>query len=64
MKSVDEYRGVPFSIPNTDDGVWRWVIHPRNIKAGAPYNSLPRPTYATREEAVNAAKRAIDDLLD
>ncbi|HEY5047185.1 MAG TPA: hypothetical protein VII49_04080 [Rhizomicrobium sp.] len=59
----EEYRSVAFSIPNNDDGMWRWIIHPRNIKSAAGHNALPRPTYATRDEAVSAAKRAIDALL-
>jgi hypothetical protein len=64
MSSTSEYRGISYAIPRTDDGAWRWVIYPRrDVKRLAAVNAPPRPVYGTYIEAVAAAKRAIDALL-
>jgi hypothetical protein len=55
MVAANEYRGIVYSIANNDDGVWRW-LEMRTV--------APRPTYPTRDAAVQAAKAAIDALLD
>jgi hypothetical protein len=65
MIATGEYRGVPFSIPHNDDGVWHYKIFPRRDRRLA--RGQPRPTavegYPTREAAIAAAKKAIDAWL-
>jgi hypothetical protein len=64
-RKVVEHRGVTYAVPNTDDGAWRWVIYPGgNIPKLAEMNAMPRPIYATRDNAVEAAKIAIDHALE
>jgi hypothetical protein len=64
MSGSNEYRGIPYAVPNTDDGQWRWVIYAvpggKNLVA---LNEKPRPVYPTRDEAVQAVKRVIDEGL-
>jgi len=64
MSRTGEHRGITYVIPNSDDGTWRWVVYPREIKGFGAINVFPRPVYATSDEAVEAAKRAIDAILD
>ena len=64
MTAVNEYRGVAFAIANNDDGVWRWIIYPKKSRRTDVRTVAPRPTYGTRDAAVQAAKAAIDALLD
>jgi hypothetical protein len=60
-----EHRGINYAVPNTDDGAWRWVIYPGgNVSKLVEMNAMPRPVYATRDDAVKAAKIAIDHALD
>jgi hypothetical protein len=62
---VSEHRGISYAVPNTDDGAWRWVVHPNaRMERLAEINPVPRPIYATRDDAVKAAKIAIDRALD
>jgi hypothetical protein len=65
MIATGEYRGVPFSIPHNDDGVWHYKIFPRRDRRLA--RGQPRPTavqgYPTREAAIAAAKKSIDAWL-
>jgi hypothetical protein len=62
MENATEYRGLTYSIPRNDDGVWTWIIHPDRSRRKPP-QSHPRPTYATRADAVAAVERAIDAFL-
>ena len=59
--TTEIYRGVSYSIPNNDDGIWHYKIYPGDIPArrGKPQ---PAPTegFRTRGQAVTAAERAID----
>ena len=64
MTAANEYRGIAYSIANNDDGVWRWIVYPNKSRRLEIRTVVPRPTYATREAAVLAAKTAIDALLD
>jgi hypothetical protein len=64
MRQTGEHRGVMYSIPTNDDGVWRWFIYPPQGYGINTLNDLPRPTYTTFDEAANAAKKAIDRVLD
>jgi hypothetical protein len=64
MTTANEYRGVEYSIANNDDGVWRWIIYPRKSRRVDVRAIPPRPTYATRDAAIQAAKAAIDTALD
>jgi hypothetical protein len=64
MTTIGEYRGVKYSIADNDDGVWRWVIYPKKTKRPEVRMPPPRPTYQTRDAAIEAAKSAIDRLLD
>jgi len=64
MVAANEYRGIVYSIANNDDGVWRWIIHPKKSRRLEMRTVAPRPTYPTRDAAVQAAKAAIDALLD
>jgi hypothetical protein len=65
MAAGEKYRGVTFSIPRNDDGIWHYKIHPGHLSA-----SRPRPAtastegYSSREAAVEAAKQAIDAWID
>ena len=60
MEKTTEYKGVLYSIPRNSDGVWVWIIHPARGKRKTLPQSLPKPTYATRAEAVAAVESAID----
>jgi hypothetical protein len=64
MTTANEYRGIEYSIANNDDGVWRWIIYPKKSRRLDIRTVPPRPTYPTREAAVQAARTAIDVLLD
>jgi len=64
MTAASEYRGVGYSVANNDDGVWRWIIYPKKSRRSELRVVPPRPTYETRDAAVDAAKAAIDQLLD
>ena len=63
MRRTGEHRGVLYSIPTSDDGMWRWFIHPPQGYGVNMLNDTPRPTHATFDEAVQAAKKAIDRAL-
>ena len=66
MLFIDEYRGVTYSIPHNDDGVWHYKISPRRDRRstarGQPL-SPPVEGFPTREAAIRAAKQAIDMWL-
>jgi hypothetical protein len=66
MRALGEHRGVTFSIPHNDDGVWHYKIYPKRDRRAAA-RGQPQPTpvsgFATRECAVEAAKKAIDAWL-
>jgi hypothetical protein len=66
MRILGEYRGVMFSIPRNDDGVWHYAIHPklgrRATLLGPLHRSGPQGL-PTREQAIAAAKQAIDVWL-
>jgi hypothetical protein len=64
MTATNEYRGIAYSIANNDDGVWRWIIYPKKSRRFEMRTVAPRPTYPTRDAAIQAAKVAIDTLLD
>lgn len=58
------HRGVPFSIPRNDDGVWHYKVHPGHLSATRPRPEGAATTgYSSRELAVKAAKQAIDSWL-
>ena len=66
MTALGQYKGVTFSIPPNDDGVWHYKIHPtRSRRTTALGPPLPPPVegFATRDEAVAAARQAIDAWL-
>jgi len=60
MEKVTTYKGVLYSIPRNSDGVWVWIIHPSRGRRKPFPQSHPKPTYATRAEAVAAVESAID----
>ena len=66
MRETSEHRGVMYSIPHNDDGVWHYRIHPkrerRTTERGQP-QSAPAEGFPTREAAIASAKRAIDAWL-
>ncbi|HEY1962381.1 MAG TPA: hypothetical protein VGG69_08185 [Rhizomicrobium sp.] len=66
MRILGEYRGVMFSIPRNDDGIWHYSIHPKRDRRtsmfGMPPGSGPEGV-PSRQEAIAAAKRAIDAWL-
>jgi hypothetical protein len=64
MTAANEYRDIAYTIANNDDGVWRWIIYPKKSRRLEMRTVAPRPTYPTRDAAVQAAKAAIDALLD
>lgn len=65
MSGTSEYRGIPYGVPNTDDGQWRWVIHAvPGGKRLVSLNKPPRPVYPTYDDTVQAVKRVIDDGLE
>lgn len=67
MRILGEYRGVMFSIPRNDDGIWHYAIHPKRDRrttiCGMPPGSGPEGL-PSRQEAITAAKHAIDHWLD
>jgi hypothetical protein len=66
MRILGEYRGVMFSIPRNDDGIWHYAVHPkrdrRTTVCGMPPGSAPEGL-PSRQDAIVAAKKAIDDWL-
>ena len=66
MTALGEYKGVAFSIPPNDDGVWHYKIHPvrsrRSTALGQPL-APPADGFSSRDAAVEAAKQAIDAWL-
>lgn len=66
MRITGEYRGVMYSIPPNNDGIWHYRVHPRRDKLlsmrGLP-QAAPSSGYRTRDAAVTAAKKAIDAWL-
>jgi len=64
MADVLEYRGVSFSIPPNDDGVWRYRVHPGHLiaKVARPQQA-PAEGFVSRDAAIAAAERAIDEWL-
>ena len=67
MRILGHYRGVMFSIPRNDDGVWHYTIHPeRDRRSRAPdavHHSAPEGL-PSRADAIAAAKQAIDRWLE
>lgn len=67
MRTTGEHRGVAYSIPHNDDGVWHYQVHPKRDKHLA-MRGRPQTTaadgYPSREAAICAAKRAIDAWLE
>ena len=64
MSEPSEYRGITYAVPRTDDGQWRWVLYPnRGFDGLSQINAPPRQVYATHDDAVKAAKLAIDRVL-
>ena len=64
MSGQGEYRGIAYSIPNNDNGEWQWTIYPKKTKSPMATFVSPKQVYRTRDDAVKAAKLAIDALLD
>jgi hypothetical protein len=66
MRETGEYRGVAYSIPHNDDGVWHYRVHPKRDKLlamrGHP-QAAPPEGYPSRDAAVAAARKAIDGWL-
>jgi hypothetical protein len=62
MEHATDYKGVSYSIPRNSDGVWTWIIHPPKSRRKPP-QIHPRPTYATRAEAVAGVEGVIDEFL-
>jgi hypothetical protein len=59
------HRGIAYEIPANDDGAWRWVTYTQDSKGAiASLNVFPRPVFKTSGEAIEAAKTAIDKMLD
>jgi hypothetical protein len=63
MRALCEHRGVVFSIPHNDDGVWHYKIYTKRDRRAAVRGqpeATPVAGFANRESAVEAAKNAID----
>jgi hypothetical protein len=64
MREVRKHRGVTYSVPHNDDGTWHFKVHPpRKPASSLRPESTPVTGYRTREAAVKAAERAIDEWL-
>jgi hypothetical protein len=67
MRVTGEYRGVAYSIPHNDNGVWHYQVHPKRDKLLA-MRGRPQATavegYSSREGAIAAAQKAIDAWLE
>lgn len=64
MNGSTEHRGVGYSITDLGNGNWRWKLHPKKKAQGAMVEVTPITSgeiSGTRDEAVAAAKRAIED---
>ena len=62
--TTEIYRGVSYSIPNNDDGVWHYKIYPGHIPARrAKPQPAPTEGFKTRDEAIMAAEHAIDSWI-
>jgi len=64
VNELREHRDIPYSIPNNDDGIWHYNIHPVHMRPTAvrPRNAAA-DGYGTRGEAISAAQLAIHDWL-
>lgn len=66
MRMIAQHRGVQFSIPHSDDGIWHYKVHAKRDKVfvmrGSPQQTAPAG-YPSREAAIAAAKQAIDAWL-
>jgi hypothetical protein len=59
-----EYRGATIVIPANDDGAWRWAAHyKKGARTCGISEEAPRPVFESRDAAIAAAKRAIDEFL-
>ena len=64
MREIREHRGVTYSVPNNDDGVWHYQIHPgRLTRRDARPEHAPANGYDSRAAAMTAATKAIDGWL-
>ncbi|MFL5239906.1 MAG: hypothetical protein ACJ8EL_20390 [Rhizomicrobium sp.] len=67
MRVTGEYRGIEYSIPHNDDGIWHFQVHPKRNKLLA-MRGRPQGTaadgYRSREAAIEAARKAIDAWLE
>jgi hypothetical protein len=62
VTEVREYKGIRYSIPHNDDGVWHYKIHPARLK-GKEHGPRVAPSdgFTTQAEAIAAAEQAIAD---
>jgi hypothetical protein len=64
MADVINYRGISYSMPHNDDGVWHYRIHLGRTRSTATRpTEAPREGYTSRDAAIAAAERAIDFWL-
>jgi hypothetical protein len=64
MNWTTEYRGITIIIPPNDDGKWRWGTYVKARRAGRRPAGARRDEYNSKDEAIRAAKAAIDQFLD
>ena len=61
VSEIREHRGVIYSVPSTNTGIWHYKIHPGHLRADSLRpGTAPIAGYPTREAAMKAARDAID----
>ena len=66
MREISERRGVIYSIPRTDNGIWHYAIHPKRsrwLTQSGPPMPCRHDGYASHDIAVAACLEAIDEWL-
>ena len=67
MRTIGKHRGVEYSVPNSDTGIWHYAVHPKRGRQSTLLGSSPNcppDGYSTQAEAIKACKEAIDSWLD
>jgi hypothetical protein len=64
MEGSTVHRGIGYSISDLGDGKWRWKLHPKKEPGRSEMTSIiSGDIVGTRDEAIEAAKKAIDAQL-
>lgn len=62
MSIPEKYRGIEYSVSDRGNGKWVWKLH-RKLVAGAVQPIISGAVRGGQDEAISAAKAAIDKEL-